>query len=353
MSDHSSSDHPSRLSELLIGGALMAALSIVPRQGDAAPEPSRTAILFPRRKAPTVRDLITITRQTFDEWNKDGAPRLGAALAFYSILSIGPLLLLSIWAAGLVFGEDNASRFILDEMRALIGNKGAGAIEDILNNSQNERTGLITTIIGFGTLAVSASGFFDQLQTALNIIWNVPPQKENMVQFILKRLLSFGMVLGIGLLLLMSLVLSAGLTAFTSLFGESTPAMVLQVINLFASFVVTTLLFGVAFNILPDKDIPWRDVWLGAAITALLFAVGKTLIGLYLGSSGISSSYGAAGSLIVLLIWVYYSAQIVFFGAEFTQVYSTWHSNPPESQLSALPNRGRKKGSSRMSPVSG
>ncbi len=269
----------------------------------------------------TFSTFVSICKQTWQEWNDDEAPRHGAALAFYAILSIGPLLLIVIAVAGFAFGHDSASGYLIGEMRRLIGSQGAQAIEDILKNSQSPAKSLIATGIGIVTLIISATGFFSQLQIALNTMWNVPKEKSGLADMAKKRLLSFGLVGGICLLLLFSLVVSAALAAFTHAFNGYLPDVLLPTLNVVVSFVVTTLLFAMVFKILPDVRIRWRDTWVGALITALLFAVGKYLIGLYLGRSAFASTYGAAGSLIVLLVWIYYSAQIFFFGAEFTQVY--------------------------------
>lgn len=312
---------PFRVTELVMGMILLCGLAALRHKHADADE----ALLAPRRPV-TLKALSDMAKQTWQEWNDDEAPRLGAALAFYSVLSIGPLLLVSIWGAGLIFGEDNASRYILDEMRGMLGADGAKAIEDILLHTHNETGGLLTAIIGLATLIFSATGFFDQLQSTFNRIWNVPKQKSDLKDYIFKRLLSFSMVVGIGLLLLFSLIISAALTALTDMLGDATPALLLQVVNLVLSFAITTLLFAVAFNVLPDIHIKWRDVWVGAALTALLFSIGKFLIGLYLGHSNIGTSYGTAGSMIILLVWIYYSAQIIFFGAEFTQVYTRYHN---------------------------
>lgn len=313
---------PFRVTELVVGMVLLCGLAALRHHRADADE----ALTMPRRPL-TFKALIDMAKQTWQEWNDDEAPRLGAALAFYSVLSIGPLLLVSIWGAGLIFGEDNASRYILDEMRSMLGTDGAKAIEDILLHTHNESGGVLTAIIGLATLMFSAAGFFDQLQSTFNLIWNVPKQKTDLKDYIFKRLLSFSMVVGIGLLLLFSLIVSAALTALTSMLGDAAPAIILQSVNFILSFAITTLLFAIAFNVLPDIHIKWRDVWVGAALTAMLFTVGKFLIGLYLGHTNIGTSYGTAGSMIILLVWIYYSAQIIFFGAEFTQVY-TRYRNP-------------------------
>ena len=274
--------------------------------------------LIPLRRYPGV--AARLARDTWTEWNNHQAARLGAALAFYAILSIGPLLLIVISVAGLAFGGGQARGYLLAQMRHLVGGDGARAIGDILANSSNTGKSLMATLVGLVTLLISASGFFGQLQAAMNVVWNVPREQSNLMGFVNKRLLSFGMILGICLLLLFSLVISAGIAAVTAMFG-ALPSLALDTGNAVLSFAVTTVLFAVIFKILPDVDIRWREVWVGAAFTALLFSLGKYLIGLYLGRSALSSTYGAAGSLIVLLVWIYYSSQVFLFGAEFTQVW--------------------------------
>ena len=271
-----------------------------------------------RRITPT---LVCLAKETWRAWNDHNAARLGAALAFYAILSIGPLLLIVVSVAGLAFGNSHARDDLLQQMQHLVGNDGARAIGDMLANASGPKKSLMASIVGLITLLISASGFFGQLQAAMNVVWNVPKEQSSLTAFINKRLLSFGMILGICLLLLFSLVVSAGISAMTSMFGNL-PALALDTGNTLISFLVTTLLFGIIFNVLPDIDIRWRDVWVGAAFTALLFSLGKYLIGLYLGRSALSSTYGAAGSLIVLLVWIYYSSQVFLMGAEFTQVWA-------------------------------
>ncbi len=266
--------------------------------------------------------VVRLARETWREWNDDQAARLGAALAFYAILSIGPLLLIVISVSGLAFGNDHARGYLLQQVQHLVGTDGARAVGDILEHSSSTGKSLAATAVGIVTLLVSASGFFAQLQAAMNAVWNVPKEASNLMGFVNKRLLSFGMILGICLLLLFSLVVSAAVAAVTAMFGGTLPALALSAGNTVISFLVTTLLFAMIFKVLPDVHIRWRDVWAGAAFTALLFSIGKTLIGLYLGRSALSSTYGAAGSLIVLLVWIYYSSQVFLLGAEFTQVWA-------------------------------
>lgn len=277
------------------------------------------------------KEAFHLLKQTGIEWIDDKVPRLGAALAFYSVLSIGPLLLLSLAAAGLLFGHEAAQGKIVAEIQGVIGNDAATAIQDMVADSaQKEKAGIIASVIGIATLLIGASGVFGQLQDAMNTIWGLKSKPGRGIWgFIRGRFLSFTMVLGTGFLLLISLVVStalATLTEYTSgLFTDY--AFLMQGINFMISLGVISLLFAIIFKYLPDAKVAWRDVWIGAVMTALLFTVGKFAIGFYLGRSSFSSSYGAAGSLVVVLVWVYYSAQILFFGAEFTQVYANRFGN--------------------------
>ncbi len=269
-----------------------------------------------------VRDLV---KETFSEWSKDKASRLAAALSYYTIFSVAPLLIIAIAVAGLVFGRKAATDQLVGEIRDLVGNDGAQVIQSILQNASKTTSGILATLIGLATLLVGASGAFGQLQDSLNTIWEVRPKAGRGVRGVLRdRFLSFSMVLFIGFLLMVTLLLSAFLSGIGKYLADLLPmsSLVLQAINFAISLGVTSFLFALIFKVLPDAYIRWRDVWVGAAVTALLFSLGRFLIGLYLGRSSISSAYGAAGSLVVLLLWIYYSAQILFLGAEFTQVYA-------------------------------
>jgi len=269
--------------------------------------------------------LWAILKETVREANDDKVPMLGAALAFYSMLSVGPLLLIVIALAGVAFGHDLVSSYIMAEIRRLVGPAGAIAVQIVLTSTPSLKGSIIFTLVGIVTLIVSSTGFFAQLQDALNTIWNAEGKPHGDVAgFVRKRLLSFAMILGIGILLMMALVVSAVLSVLGTMFGNIFTAMVLHVLNIIATFGVVTLLFAMIFNILPDVSIKWRDVWVGAGMTALLFTVGKFLIGLYLGRSVLGSTYGAAGSVIVFMVWIYYSTQIFLLGAEFTQVYARY-----------------------------
>lgn len=287
-------------------------------------DPARSSGGFKLGRGP--RFFWTLTKETVNEWSKDKASRLAAALSYYTIFSISPLLVIAIAVAGIVFGEKAASDQIFREIRGLIGDQGAQAIQTLLVSAgQKKGSGIVATLIGVVTLLVGASGTFGQLQDALNTIWEVKPKEGRGIRGILHdRLLSFSLVLAIGFLLLVSLVVSAGLAALGKYLGGLLPfsTQLMQVVNLGISVAVTTLLFALLFKVLPDAKVRWRDVWIGALVTAVLFSLGRFLIGLYLGRSSVSSAYGAAGSLVVLLLWIYYSAQILLFGAEFTQVFA-------------------------------
>lgn len=266
-----------------------------------------------------------LLKTTAHECMEDKVPRLGAALAYYSVLSLAPLVLIAIAVVGLVFGREAAQGQLIDQVRGLVGPEGAEAIQAMIANAAKPRSGIMATLTGVAILLFGASGVFGELQDAMNTIWEVQPKPGRGVLGVLKdRFLSFTMVLGTGFLLLVSMILSAALAAFFTFAAHLAPGLgiALQAANTLISFVVVVILFALIFKVLPDVKIAWRDVWVGAALTTLLFMLGKGLIGLYLGRSGVASAYGAAGSLVALLIWVYYSAQILFFGAEFTKVYA-------------------------------
>ena len=271
------------------------------------------------------KEIFELLKETFNEWSEDKASRLAASLAYYTVFSIAPLLIIVIAVAGLVFGREAAQGQIEGQIQGLIGEESAEFVQALIEASSNKTTGTIATVIGIATLIFGATGLFGQLQDALNTIWEVTPKPGRGVMGIIKdRFFSFTMVLGIGFLLMVSLVVSAALAVvneyMSGLFGDI--AYVGEAINFIISFAVITLLFAMIYKVLPDVEIAWSDVWIGAAVTALLFTIGKFLIGLYLGHSAVASSYGAAGALVVVLLWVYYSAQILLLGAEFTQVYA-------------------------------
>lgn len=266
-----------------------------------------------------------LLRATASEWSVDKAPRLGAALAFYSVLSIAPLLLIAIAVAALIFGEEAASGQLVAKLQEMLGKEGAEAIQDMLKNARKPGAGPIAALVGFGTLLFAASGVFGQLQDAMNTIWEVQPKPGRGVWgFVKDRFFSFTMVLGTGFLLLTSLILSTTVAATFEVVGRVSPALksLSAVGDAVVSAVVVILLFALIFKVLPDAKVAWHDVWVGAGLTTFLFLIGKALIGAYLGRSSYGSAYGAAGSLVVLLVWIYYSSQILFFGAEFTKTYA-------------------------------
>ena len=273
--------------------------------------------------------MFNLLRDTFREWREDGANRLAAALAYYTTFSLAPLLVLIIAIAGLAGGREAAQTRTMAQVEDLLGVEGREFVQGMIESASRPATGLLATFLGAVTLLFGALGVFGELQNSLNTIWEVKPKPakgwvDGVKRFVLRRLLSFTMVLGIGFLLLASLVLSAALSALGEYIGTRWPLadFWLELINFLISFVVITLLFGMIFKFLPEIKIAWKDVWLGAAVTSALFSLGKFLIGLYLGRSEVGNTFGAAGSLAILLIWIYYSAQILFFGAEFTQVYA-------------------------------
>lgn len=280
-------------------------------------------------KVQTTYDLL---KQTFEEWSEDKVPRLGAALAFYSVFSIAPLLMIATSVAGLVFGREAAQHHVVGQIASVVGQEGGKTVEAILQDSSKPASGTMAVIIGVIVLLFGASGVFAQLQDALNTIWGVVPQPDRGWKGIIRdRFLSLTMVLGIGFLLLVSLVISAVISAVTSYVGDSTGEAISHAVNLVVSLAVITVLFAMIYKVLPDVKIAWRDVWLGAAATSMLFVVGKLVVGLYLGRSSVVSMYGAASSLVLILLWVYYSSQILLLGAEFTQVYAnrfTSHIQP-------------------------
>jgi membrane protein len=287
-----------------------------------------------------------LLKQAYADWTEDEAARLGASLAYYTVLSIAPLLIVLIAVIGLVYGQEAARGQIVQEMSSVVGSEAAKSLEDIINNAQQPATGTIATILGLITLVFGASGVVAELQASLNKIWEVKaPPVSGILGMARQRIFSFGMVLAIGFVLLVSLVLSAAVAGAGKFLGGvlPIPEAVLQAANLGLSFLVITTLFALIYKYLPDVRIAWNDVWRGAAATALLFVIGKFLLGLYLGKAGIGSAYGAAGSLVVLLVWVYYSAQIFFFGAEFTQVYANRYGSRIVAEKGAEPQEPRKQ----------
>lgn len=281
---------------------------------------------IPRRFAWRHKIVLQLLKATYFEWSWDRAPRMGAALAYYTIFSLAPLLVIAIAIAGLAFGADAVQGRVMGEIQGLVGTESARAVQTMIQSAHKPAHGVIATIIGIIILLVGASGVFSEMQDALNNIWKVDTTwKTGVWNLVRYRFLSFGMVLGIGFLLLVSLLLSAALSAAAGYLTHFVPipAAALHAIDFLFSLIFIAALLALIFKLLPDVRIPWSDVGVGAILTSLLFTVGKFLIGFYIGKSVTMSAYGAAGSVVIILAWIYYSAQLLYFGAEFTHVYSS------------------------------
>jgi len=277
-----------------------------------------------------IKIIWSLLIATYAKWTDDHAQTFGAALAFYAVFSLAPLLLIVIAIAGLVFGQEAAQGQIIGQIQDLVGEDSAKSIQNMIEEARKPAAGIIATVLAIVMLLLGATGVFAQLQEALNTIWRVEEKPWEGIWKVLKdRFLSLLAVLGTGFLLLVSLVISAGLSALGTTLEHFLPVheFLLQAINFFVSFAIVTLLFAMIYKLLPDVSIQWGDVWIGAIITSLLFTIGKFLIGIYLGKSNVGVAYGAAGSLVVILIWVYYASQIFLFGAEFTAVYAEAHGS--------------------------
>jgi membrane protein len=276
-------------------------------------------------KLPQARPVWDLLSETYKEWREDNAQTLGAALAFYTTFSMAPLLIIVIAIFGVILGRQTVQLEILRRAQELIGTQGADAVKMMLEAAYRPGTGLPATIIGAVVILIGATSAMVMLKHALNLMWGAQPNpKAPILNLIKERLLSFVMILVIGSLLVLSLLLSIVLSFLTGFLQNlmPVPIFLIEMADLVFSLLLITLLFAVVFKVLPDADIAWTDVWFGSAITAILFTLGKFLFGLYLGRSTIRSAYGAASSLAIILIWVYYSAQVFFIGAEFTQVYA-------------------------------
>jgi membrane protein len=279
-------------------------------------------------KPVTARSIKNFIAEAVSGWSEINAPRLGAALAFYTTLSMAPLLVVSIGIAGLVFGRQAAQGQIVYEIQSLVGREGGAAIQAMLletHKTSSGFAGIMVAVLGVFILLLGASGVFGELRDSLNLVWGVKiiggGGLWGMVRY---RFVSFAMVVGIGFLLIVSLLVSAAIAAAGKFFEHLLPApeALLHVGSTLISFLAVTVLFALLYKLVPDVHIEWQDVWIGAAVTSLLFSIGKFLIGLYLGKASVGSAYGAAGSLVVFLVWVYYSAQIFFLGAQFTHIFA-------------------------------
>lgn len=271
--------------------------------------------------------VLALTRKGIGDFLDDDPFEKAAAVSYYTLLALAPLLLVVLAMAGMVFGREAVEGQLVAEMRGLVGVEGAEAIEVVIKNARAPGKSQLSLILGILMLLIGASGVFLQLQTALNRIWDVAaaPRRNALWAFLRHRLISMAMVFGLGFLMLVSLVISALLSAINAHYSSLLPwPWIWQTLNALGSLLLITLLIAMIFKFLPDVRLAWRDVWLGALVTALLFTFGKTAIGAYLGHASIGSSYGAAGSLVVLVVWVYYASMIFFIGAEITQVYGRW-----------------------------
>jgi membrane protein len=290
----------------------------------------------------TAAALWWVMKHALAGWWNDNVPRLGASLAYYTLFALAPILLIATAIAGLVFGAEAVRGEIVGQIQGLVGKEGAQAVQAMLEGAAKPSSSKLATAIGLLTFFLGSTGAFLELQTALNGIWRVKAKPSAGIrQLLLPRLISFGLVVAVGFLLLVSLLVSAALAALDRYMGNACPALaaIWQAANVLVSFGVITLLFALVYKVLPDVDLRWRDVWIGGLVTAGLFSIGKFLIGLYLGRSTLASSYGAAGSVIVLLLWVYYSAQIVLLGAEFTRFYvERFGGRPPAAHATRDPS---------------
>lgn len=271
-----------------------------------------------------MRKIIELFKTTFKEFGEDKAARLAAALSYYTVFSLAPILVIAIAVAGIFFGKQAVQNQIVGQISGLIGENGAQMIQQMVASTGPTSNSIFASVIGILLLVFGATGLFGQLQEALNTIWEVQPKKQGIWGVIKDRFFSFTVLLGVAFMLLVSLVLSAALVALGGYINNLFPGLeiIVMIVNFVVSFLVITLLFSLMFKILPDAKIRWRDVLPGGAVTALLFMIGQVLIGMYLGRGSATTAFGAAGSLVLILLWVYYSGMILFFGAEFTQTYA-------------------------------
>ncbi|HET7670255.1 MAG TPA: YihY/virulence factor BrkB family protein [Burkholderiales bacterium] len=295
-----------------------------------------------------LKKYLGLLKETAASWSADYAPSMGAAISYYTLFSVAPLLLIVIAVAGMVFGAEAARGEVFAQLQGLLGESGAKTVEDMVDAANKQDGGIIATIIGIAVLLLGATTVFNELQNALDRIWRAPARvKSSGVWNLLRtRLLSFGMVLGMAFLLMVSLVASAALSALGKWWTPAGWEAVMHVLDIVVSFGLITVMFALIYRFIPRVHVAWRDVWVGAAVTSILFAIGKFAIGLYLGKSAVASSFGAAGSLVIMMVWVYYSAQIFLFGAEFTWVYahefgSRRGQERPKPGAEAVPERGK------------
>lgn len=273
-----------------------------------------------------MRSLWGLVKKSVTAWQDDYASSMGAALAYYTVFSVAPLLVIVIAVAGFFFGEAAVQGELVGQLRDLLGEQGANAVQTLVKSASSQRKGMLAGAVGVVVLVIGATTIFAELQSALDRIWRVPMQQRSrgVWRLLCSRLLAFGLVLATGFLLLVSLVVSTGITAFANWWGRIPGGWhgIIEVLNIAISMILATGLFAMIYKWMPRAKVAWHDVWIGAAVTAGLFEMGKLLIGVYLGMTAVASAFGAAGSIVVLLLWVYYSAQIFLLGAEFTWVYA-------------------------------
>jgi membrane protein len=279
-----------------------------------------------------IKDAWSLLRETVTSFVSDDALSRGASMAFYAVTSLAPILLIVIAIAGLVFGQDAAQNALAGQFEMLMGHESATMLQGAIQNAGQKSSGILATIIGAATLLITASGVFGEMQSALNAIWKADSNGTTVSRLIRARAASLGIVAALGFLLLVSLAISAALTALGDYINAYLPfgKLILSALNAVVSFLLISVLFAAIYKVLPDRKLEWRDVVIGAVVTSVLFLIGKSIIGWYLGASATASTYGAAGALIVVLLWVYYSSQIFLLGAEFTKVYAARHGSQRE-----------------------
>ena len=288
-----------------------------------------------------MRSIWSLIKQTAGSWNDLNASHLGAALSFYTMFSMAPLVLISIAIAGFIFGREAAQGQVIWQIQQMVGAAGAETIQNILQHTANTSTGITSTIVGIILLLFGASSVFGELRDSMNAVWGVKTPGSGLRGIVQYRLFSCVLVIAIGFVLLLSLLVSAGLAAAGKYFGAilPVPEILLQGLNLLVSFVVVTVMFAILYKVVPDVSIEWSDVWVGGAVTSLLFSVGKLLIGIYLGKASVGSAYGAAGSLVVVMVWIFYSSQILFLGAEFTRHFAERHGSRARNGVNSRKSR--------------
>jgi membrane protein len=295
----------------------------------------------------TPRALSRVFGRAVSGWWNDNVPRMGASLAYYTLFALAPVLVVAIAIGGLVFGAAAVRGEIVAQIQGLVGRQGGQAVEAMLEGASRPGTSVLATAAGVLTFFLGATGAFLELQTSLNTIWRVKPKNDGsfLRALLMQRVISFGLVVALGFLLLTSLLVSAALAAIHNYLGTSFPGIVVlwEALNVLVSLAVITLLFALIYKVLPDVKLAWRDVWVGALVTAGLFSIGKLVIGLYLGTTSVASTYGAAGSVVVVLVWVYYSAQIILLGAEFTRAYVEQFGKRPPAEDFATKDTASKK----------